>query len=482
MNLFFSMSFLSSVGSRWRAVIAGMLAVSMLGAGCTKIQDAETTNLSKSISLTMWGVIDDYDAYAPAIKAYNTQYPNVQINFRRLNLEDYESEILNALAEDRGPDIFLIHHDWTTKYLSKMTPMPASVRVAQQTVQGGIQKQAVWNAVSVPLMTNREYRDQFVDTVMRDTIREVDIATNGASANYQARIMGVPTFIDTMALYYNRSLLNVAGIALPPENWQDFQGDIRLLTKRDLRERATLLQSGAAIGMGSNIERSTDLLTALMLQNGAVMTTQNGSPMFHLIPEELQSTVQEPPAVGALRFYTEFADPTKDTYTWNADQPNSFTAFTQGKTAFFFGYAYQQDLIKARAPQINLGVTKLPQIGGRDIKNVANYWYWGVSKKSKTQSHAWNFLNFLAQRPQQMSVAEVTKRPSPRRDVLADQLRDENMGVFASQVLTSQTWYMGRDPKAMEQAFITLMDKIAKKEANMEEAMQFVVQQIGQTY
>lgn len=476
------MSFLSSVGSRWRAVVAGMLAVSMLGAGCTKLQDGETADLSKPISLNMWGVIDDSDAYEPVIKAYAAAYPNVTINYRRLNLEDYESEMLNALAEDRGPDIFLIHHDWTAKYLSKMSYMPSSVRVAQRTIQGSIKKEVVWNSVTVPLMTNREYADQFVDTVLRDTVQEINIAKDGANQNFQNRILGIPTFVDTLALYYNRSLLNVAGIALPPENWQDFQADVRKLTKRDQRDPTKLLQSGAALGLGSNVERSTDILTALMLQNGAVMSTRNGAINFQNIPEELQATTQESPAVGAVRFYSEFADPTKDTYTWNMDQPNSFTAFTQGKTAFFFGYAYQQDLIKARAPQINLGISKLPQIGGRDIKNVANYWYWTVSKKSKNQMHTWNFLNFLAQQPQQKMVSNVIKRPSPRRDVLAEQLRDEKMGVFASQVLTSQTWYLGRDPKAMEQAFITLMDKIAKKETNLEDGLQFVVQQVGQTY
>lgn len=464
-----------------RALLVLPLLFTLVGAGCTKLETPETQNLKAPVSLEVWSVIDDQQAYAESIKAYSQRYPNVSINLRRLRLEDYETELLNAMAEDRGPDIFLLHHDWTNKYLSKLAPMPNSVRVAERVVTGTVKKEVTWQAVTVPFMTNREYRDAFVDTVARDTIRTVDVSTDPTVVDRRERIVGIPTFIDTLALYYNRSLLNAAGIPLPPETWDDFQGAVRKLTRLDARERETIQQSGAALGTGANVERSVDILTALMMQNGAQMADINGTPTFH-VDTSGDPAVQEPPSFGAIRFYAEFADPTRDVYTWNADQPNSFEAFLQGKTAMFFGYAYQQELIQAQAPQINLGVTKLPQIPGRPSKNVANYWYWGVSKRSQDQNHAWNFLNFLAQKEQQQQIAKVLKRPSPRRDVLAEQLRDESVGTFAAQVLTASTWYAGRDPRIMEQAFVQMMDSIARKETTVEDAVKFVIQRVSDSY
>lgn len=464
-----------------RVCLIAPLVFVFFGAGCTKLENAETQDLKKPITLNVWSVIDDGGAYGEAIKTYTQRYPNVSINVRRLRLEEYETELLDALAEDRGPDIFLLHHDWTNKYLSKLTPMPTSVRVAERTVSGTVKKEVVWRATTVPFMTNREYRDAFVDTVARDTIRTVNVSTDAYTTEMRERIIGIPTFIDTLALYYNRSLLNLAGIPLPPETWDDFQGAVRKLTKRDPRDRQVIEQSGAALGMGTNVDRSVDVLAALMMQNGAQMADQAGNPTFHQIDAD-DTQGSEPAAFGAIRFYSEFADPTKDVYTWNADQPNSLEAFTQGKTAMFFGYSYQQDLLKARAPQINLGVTKLPQIPGRPVKNVANYWYWGVSKRSKAQNHAWNFLHYLAQKEQQQQIARVLKRPSPRRDVLAEQLRDEEIGVFAAQILTASTWYQGRDPRTMEQAFTEMMDAVARKETTIEEAIRYTVQRIGETY
>lgn len=464
------------------SLTAGILALSVFGAGCTQGPTPQAAALSQSVSLNMWGVIDDAPAYESAIRAYQAQYPNVKIEFRRLNLNEYENELLNGMAEDRGPDIFLVHNDWTQKYLSKMSAMPPSVTVGVPTTQGSVQKTVVWNASTVQLMTNTEFQNTFVDTIARDTMRTVDVSTDGVNPNFKMRIVGVPTFIDSMALYYNRSLLNVAGIALPPQTWDEFQDDVRKMTKLDPRDPTKIIQSGAAIGTGSNVQRSSDLLVALMMQNGAQMTADDGAITFHQIPADKAGSVSEPPAVGAMRFYADFADPTKDVYTWNLDQQNSFEAFIQGKTAFYFGYAYDQDVIKSRAPQLNLGLTKLPQINGLPQKNVANYWYWAVSKRSKQQAHAWNFLNFLAQKTQQQKISTAVGRPSPRRDVLVDQLRDEKMGVFASQVLTSWTWYEGKDPKTMEQAFSETMDKIAKKEINFNDAITYLIERVGQTY
>jgi hypothetical protein len=36
-------------------------------------------------------------------------------------------------------------------------------------------------------------------------------------------------------------------------------------------------------------------------------------------------------------------------------------------------------------------------------------------------------------------------------------LEDEEIGVFASQILTSQSWYRGRDPRAADAAFAQMV-------------------------
>src|SRR3989338_10312301 len=92
------------------------------GFGC-KLVDKKTQEAMKPVTLNYWRVWDGQDAFDDIIKNYNSLHPFITINYRKLRYSEYESELLNALAEDRGPDIFSIHNTWTKKYLGKITPM-----------------------------------------------------------------------------------------------------------------------------------------------------------------------------------------------------------------------------------------------------------------------------------------------------------------------------------------------------------------------
>ena len=93
----------------------------------------------------------------------------------------------------------------------------------------------------------------------------------------------------------------------------------------------------------------------------------------------------------------------------------------------FSGYAYHLPQIRARAPKLNLGITKLPQIEGNPVKNLANYWAWTVSKKKS--SGRLNLVNYLGQPEQNKQILDRMKRPAVRKSMLKDQLEDESIGV-----------------------------------------------------
>jgi len=452
--------------------------LALAGQGCTQGISPETQSAAKPVVIRVWAVVDDADVYDAAMNAFRKQHPNVTFDYRRLRLEEYESELLNAFAEDRGPDVFLIHNDWTNAYTTKITAMPKVTKTAYRTMTEGLQPQPTWTLKSEPTISNKEFKDQFADVVTGDIMRTLNTGSTD-KPNYEQRPMGVPVGIDTLALYYNKDFLNTAGIPTPPENWTQFAEDVKKLTKLD--KEGKLLQSAAGIGTAFNVERGTDVLTALMMQNGTDMGNENGVT-FNRIPLALQGIKEIPPAYQALEFYTSFSDPTKDTYTWNASQPNSMDAFVQGKVAFFFGYAYQYADIKARAPKINLGLSKLPQIEGNPIKNVANYWYWVVSKKSKSQDLDWRFLNTLSTADAATKILTIAQRPAARKSLLTAQLESERVGVFASQVLTATSWYQGRDPKTMESTLEQMINDLVTGVRDTQHAVSFAASQISQTY
>ncbi len=439
----------------FRNIGAATLLLSLFGQGCTKGPDAATVAASKRADLRIWSAVDDEDVHEKILTDYRKQHPFVSIEYRRFRLEEYEDQLINSLAEDRGPDIFLIHNTWVGKYRSKILPMPPTTKIAMQSVQGTIKKEVVYAIATEPTVSTRQFKNDYPDTVTRDFLRVVDVSKDPDKHDFQPRVVGIPLSVDTLAMYVNKDLLNAAGVATVPESWDAFQDAVAKLVKQDAK--GDILQAGAAIGTGQNVERAPDILSVLMLQNGAVMSTTDGSPAFQTIPSNLSGRDQ-PPSYQALTFYTDFANPAKKVYTWNAKQPNSLDAFIQGKTAFLFGYSYHLPIIKARAPKLNLTIAKLPQIAGNPTVNFANYWAWTVSKKTKNSDIAWNFLNFMRRPEESKTYLDLAKRPAALKSQLTAQLENEDVGVFASQVLTSQSWYRGNDPRAADAAFVELIE------------------------
>jgi ABC-type glycerol-3-phosphate transport system substrate-binding protein len=106
---------------------------------------------------------------------------------------------------------------------------------------------------------------------------------------------------------------------------------------------------------------------------------------------------------------------------------------------------------------LNLAIAPMPQIQGNPVANFANYWGWTVSRKSASPDLSWNFLNFLQTSDEAKKYVDSAKRPAARKALLPAQLEDEDVGVFASQVLTARSWYRGNDPTAAEGAFNDLI-------------------------
>ena len=110
------------------------------GFGC-KLVDKKTQEAMKPVTLNYWRVWDGPDAFDGIIANYKQLHPNVNINYRKLRYDEYEKELLDALAEDRGPDIFSIHNTWIKRYENKIVPMPTSITMAYPVTKGTIKKE-----------------------------------------------------------------------------------------------------------------------------------------------------------------------------------------------------------------------------------------------------------------------------------------------------------------------------------------------------
>jgi len=420
--------------------------LSTLGQSCTLLGSSEDAALFKPVTLEYWRVYDTPDTLEEILTAYRKIHTNVTINYRTFRYEEYEQELLDALAEDRGPDMFSIPNSWVGRYESKILPMPRAMKVG--IVQRVKQDEPPVQSAQVQQgYTARQIQSFFVEAVYNDVVRK-DVKGDV--------ILGLPYSVDTLALFFNRDLLNNESIDAPPGNWIEFEEAVKKITKVD-EEIQKILQSGAAFGGGKSIQRASDIISMLMMQNGAEMT-KNGSVVFDRMAVQGIQT-DDSPAVNALQYYTDFASPGKEYYTWNDDEGlDSFEAFSQGKTAFFFGYSYYDQMLKTKAPRLRYGIVPVPQIGYPNPQaTYANYWIETVSKKSRYPQYAWDFLKFASQKGQVDSYLKRTRKPTALRSLIEDQKKDEELEPFAAQLLFAKSWYQGKNPRLMERAFTDMI-------------------------
>jgi multiple sugar transport system substrate-binding protein len=393
------------------------------------------------VEITIWNLFEDSANVQPILQDYQQLHPETRITYQVKRVEDYEQELLDALAEGRGPDIFVIRSDWLPKYQNKLAPAPDL------------------------LFTLREFRETFAPVIAGDFL--VD-----------SKIWALPLSIDALGLYVNRDLLADAGIASPPRTWEEVSAAVRKITRRS--GTGNFLVSGIALGTQSNINRAVDNLLLLMLQNN----TQFYDPesRFTLFDQGVSYPNGEVfyPGRNALEFYTQFANPAKDVYTWNARQAYSIDAFTQGKLGMMLGYAYVREILRAQAPHLAFEIAPVPQISLAGPRtNLSLYWALAVSKQSAHQQTAWDFLKFATTKGELAKLYELHKQPSPRRDMIQQQIADPEIGVFAEGALLSRSVWKP-DAQAFEAVFQQMIDQVVLQGSEPFQALSSAAQSVNQ--
>jgi multiple sugar transport system substrate-binding protein len=285
-------------------------------------------------------------------------------------------------------------------------------------------------------LTANDLTSEYIRTVKNDVLMD-------------NKVYGLPLSVDTMAIYYNKDLLDRAQIAEPAKSWEELQKTMEKLTKYD--KDGKIVQSGTALGTGNNIPGFDDLLVALFKQSGLNFVNTDGRPVFQ------QNSDESTPAMQVLNFYTDFANPNRKTYSWNESMPDALERFTNGSIAYFFGYSYHGPIIKARSPALNVGITPLLQLNPENPVNAANYWVQTVTLKSKHQDAAWSLIDYLAHSPATKEYVEKTGRPTALRIYASDQLSKPELYPFVSQLLVADNWYHGSDYASASRAISDML-------------------------
>lgn len=425
------------------------------------------------VTLTYWTVQDEPAWFADAIKSYRVSHPYVKIEVVRQRPDNYADALVQAWARDQGPDIFSISNNRLGEYQDLIKPLPAQLTTyVYKTQQLLFQKRQVASAQTTTSLTAARLANDFADVVSQDVVR------NG-------QIYGLPLSLDTLAVYYNRDLLNRANIPTPAATWRELVEQAPKLTLLDSQGR--IIQSAIAIGLADNVAHATDILSLLMLQNGTPMTDTGGRTV-----QFQQGNADYQPGARALEFYADFSDPVKEVYSWDDTMSDSIDAFVNGRVAYLIGALADRPQIEGSSETLRYGTAPIFHLNedGTDTDgrtnqqakiNLASYWVETVAQRSAHPDEAWDFLQYLSRAGVVESYLEKSGRISALRKVLAKPVAAD-LEVFAGQVLTATSWYHGEDAAAMESALADAITGVATKTQTAAQAVTQAAKQIQLTY
>lgn len=407
--------------------------------------------------ITIWGTWDDSDVYQKIISDFKREHGNVKnIIYKKFpcnetECQDYLREVVQGLAAGNGPDIFMVNNTWVPAQKDKMLPLDTVNDILDKKQQAKI-------------MTLRDFGDTFVPVAKKDLVSK--------DSDGIERIYGVPLWVDTLAVFYNRDIFNMAGLTPPPKNWTwqsqgqsaSFESYASKMTKID--QWGNIQTAGAGIGYGKNVDRAPDILSALMMQMGTPVVDNTWQAVFTNRIASADGSFFSP-GEAALAFYTKFSDKSQTSYTWNKEMWNSVDLFYSGKEGMMINYSHRIQTIQDKAPNLNVGIAPLPQIRENSKPvNYASYWAMAVSKQAASQDQkeieCWNFLKFLTDKEQSEAYTQQTHRVSPRLDVIEKQKEDPWLGVFADQAVSADSFpnvNNARVGKIFEDAINSVRDK-----------------------
>ncbi len=370
--------------------------------------------------VTIWGTMpqEDFDYLLDSLRSGDKSLQEVK--YVQQDARTYEATLLNAMASGQAPDLFLATQQQLGQFTDKIIPIPYST-VSQST-----------------------YLSSYIDE------GNLFLVPQGALA--------LPFSIDPLIMYWNRDLFAQAGISQVPQFWNEFTAQNGLPAKINAFDKSqNLARSTIALGAWQNVNNAKAILSMLFMQAGDFITgrTQDGQ----LAPTFGTQNAQGSPAESALRFYTEFGNPSKTTYSWNRSLPNSRSAFVGGQLAVYLGFASEYAGLAQANPNLRFGVGVVPQLQAGNALTYGLLTGLTIPRTARNVAGAAVVAQKLTSAAAAGVMIQHSGMPPARRDVTLDTTNSSAAEVFARSALLSRGW-VDPNPTATDAVFKTMIESV----------------------
>lgn len=395
---------------------------------------------SEKIEAVMWGIFSK-EKIRPFISKFNDENSNdFSITYEEKNPETYKEELINAMASGNPPDLWFMTQDMIFDFKDKIYGIP------------------------MQSFSERGFMDTFIDS----GYIYIDKKEN--------TIIALPCLVDPMVLYWNRELFSSEGLARPPQYWEEFLAAVPALTKFD--SAGNIIQSGAALGVFGNVKNAEEILSTMILQTGNPIVDPETFKVMWMERGEAPLS----PAESSLRFFIEFSNPKKTSYSWNRSLKNSNEAFSAGSLAMYFGFAGEIGAIKQKNPHLDFDIADVPQIKGGKIKAVfGNVYSLAISKGSPNKTKVFPLVSRLIGKDYNKNLAETLFLAPVRRDVLSEGNADSILSSFYKSGIMARTW-LEPNPLKVSEIFEKMIESAETGKLKLSDAASNAAKELGALY
>ncbi|AMS43051.1 MULTISPECIES: extracellular solute-binding protein [Aminobacter] len=289
-------------------------------------------------------------------EAFSKANPDIKVNLEFVPYEGLHDKTVLAQGSG-GYDVVLFDVIWPAEYASNNVLVDVSARITEEMKKGVLP--GAWTTVT-----------------------------------YDGKSYGMPWILDTKYLFYNKEILEKAGIKSPPKTWDELAEQAKIIKDKGLLATPiswSWSQAEAAI---------CDYTTLVSAYGGDFI--KDGKPAF-----------QSGGGLDALNYMVT-------SYSSGLTNPNSKEfleedvrkVFQNGEAAFALNWTYMYNM--ANDPKDSkvagkVGVVPAPGVAGKsEVSAVNGSMGLGITTASKHPEEAWKFITFMTSQQTQNQYAKLS--------------------------------------------------------------------------
>jgi multiple sugar transport system substrate-binding protein len=336
-----------------KSVTSALLGATLLGAALSLPAHAETKINALFMAQAAYSEAD----VRAMTEAFTKANPDVTVNLEFVPYEGLHDKTVLAQGSGGGYDVVLFDVIWPAEYATNKVLVDVTEKITPEMKSGVLP--GAWTTVE-----------------------------------YDGKRYGMPWILDTKYLFYNKEILEKAGIKTPPKTWAELAEQAKTIKDKGLLAMPiawSWSQAEAAI---------CDYTTLVSAYGGSFL--KDGKPVF-----------ATGGGLDALNYMV-------DSYKSGLTNPNSKEfleedvrrVFQNGEAAFALNWTYMYNM--ANDPKDSkvagkVGVVPAPGVEGKSTVSAVNgSMGLGITSTSKHPDEAWKYITFMTSQATQNQYAKLS--------------------------------------------------------------------------